>query len=215
MKVKRERLERAEAQSFFWACELFAAFPTQRAASFKNKKTKRFDRFKSELLVALLLLLLFHLTSRAPGRAPTMRFLPKQRLCHRTECTSAKSLRCLKVFARLHSSPATFHFPGGVQDRQPHFLCSFVFVLFLVCFMLRQPAFHVIPFTSSIRIPMVFLPHSSAHTSLLLLPHTYIYLYRLSPVWGPRQHLYLPSRSFSSPPPGVNPPPNPHSLAGM
>lgn len=138
MKVKRERLERAEAQSF-WVCELFAAFSTQRAASFlKNKK--RFDRFKSELLVVLLLL--FHLTSRAPGRAPTMRFLPKQRLCHRTECTSAKSLRCLKVFARLHSSPATFHFPGGVQDRKPHFLYSFVFVLFLVCFMLHanQPS---------------------------------------------------------------------------
>lgn len=93
----------------------------------------RVDRFWSELFVVLLLLLLFHLTSQPPGRVTTMRFLPKQWLCHRPECTSAKSLRCLKVFARLHSRTATFHFHRGVQGKS-HTLCPNLSFWFLCAF---------------------------------------------------------------------------------
>lgn len=114
--------------------------------------------------------------------------------------TLVKSLRCFKVLVSFIPPPCSFqvgqetmlcwlihHFQQILIHTQP--LCIFTFLSILQC--------------SS--------PFLSSYLLFLLTPTSPIK--RLSPVWGPRLHLYLPfTRSFS--PPLCESSPNPHCLAG-
>lgn len=118
--------------------------------------------------------------------------------------TLVKSLRSFKVLVSFIPPLCSFqvrqettlcclihHFQQILIHIQP--LCIFTFLYTLECSS---------PFLSSYLLCLLFL----------LTPTSAIK--RLSPVWGPRQHLYLPfTRSFS-PPSLCESSPNPHCLAG-